>query len=196
MKILIIDNFDSFVYNISQLVGLLNVLPVVVRNNQIDINSILKMNPDAIIISPGPGHPKYKKDFGICKEVITKLGPSTPILGICLGHQGMVHAFGGKVTRARDIRHGKTSDIRYTGYSKLFEGVENPFVATRYHSLIADKATFPKCLRITSTSVDDDEIMSACHEKYLIEGIQFHPESVLTREGKKILSNFVQMVKK
>lgn len=196
MKILIIDNFDSFVYNISQLVGLLNVLPVVVRNNQIDINSILKMNPDAIIISPGPGHPKYKKDFGICNEVITELGPSTPILGICLGHQGMVHAFGGKVTRARDIRHGKTSDIRYTGYSKLFEGVENPFVATRYHSLIADKATFPKCLRITSTSVDDDEIMSACHEKYLIEGIQFHPESVLTTEGKKILSNFIQMVKK
>lgn len=196
MKILIIDNFDSFVYNISQLVGLLNVLPVVVRNNQIDINSILKMNPDAIIISPGPGHPKYKKDFGICNEVITELGPSTPILGICLGHQGMVHAFGGKVTRARDIRHGKTSDIRYTGYSKLFEGVENPFVATRYHSLIADKATFPKCLRITSTSVDDDEIMSACHEKYLIEGIQFHPESVLTIEGKKILSNFIQMVKK
>ena len=196
MKILIIDNFDSFVYNISQLVGLLNVLPVVVRNNQIGINSILKMNPDAIIISPGPGHPKNKKDFGICNEVITKLGPSIPILGICLGHQGMVHAFGGKVTRARDIRHGKTSNIRFAGYSKLFEGVENPFVATRYHSLIADKATFPKCLKITSTSVDDDEIMSACHEKYLIEGIQFHPESVLTTEGKKILSNFVQMVKK
>ena len=196
MKILIIDNFDSFVYNISQLVGFLNVLPVVVRNNQIGINSILKMNPDAIIISPGPGHPKNKKDFGICNEVITKLGPSIPILGICLGHQGMVHAFGGKVTRARDIRHGKTSNIRFAGYSKLFEGVENPFVATRYHSLIADKATFPKCLKITSTSVDDDEIMSACHEKYLIEGIQFHPESVLTTEGKKILSNFVQMVKK
>ena len=196
MKILIIDNFDSFVYNISQLVGFLNVLPVVVRNNQISINSILKMNPDAIIISPGPGHPKNKKDFGICNEVITKLGPSIPILGICLGHQGMVHAFGGKVTRARDIRHGKTSNIRFAGYSKLFEGVENPFVATRYHSLIADKATFPKCLKITSASVDDDEIMSACHEKYLIEGIQFHPESVLTTEGKKILSNFVQMVKK
>ena len=196
MKILIIDNFDSFVYNISQLVGFLNVLPVVVRNNQISINSILKMNPDAIIISPGPGHPKNKKDFGICNEVITKLGPSIPILGICLGHQGIVHAFGGKVTRARDIRHGKTSDIRSTGSSKLFEGIENPFIATRYHSLIADKATFPKCLKITSTSVDDDEIMSACHEKYLIEGIQFHPESVLTTEGKKILSNFVQMVKK
>lgn len=196
MKILIIDNFDSFVYNISQLVGLLNVLPVVVRNNQIDINSILKMNPDAIIISPGPGHPKYKKDFGICNEVITNLGPSIPILGICLGHQGVVHAFGGKITRARDIRHGKTSEIRFKGNSKLFDGVENPFIATRYHSLIADKPTFPKCLKITSTSVEDDEIMSARHEKYLIEGIQFHPESVLTTEGKKILSNFIQMVKK
>jgi len=196
MKILIIDNFDSFVYNISQLVGLLNATPIVVRNNQINITTILKMNPDAIVISPGPGHPKYKKDFGICSEVITKLGPSIPILGICLGHQGMVHAFGGKVTRAGDIRHGKTSNIKFNEDSKLFEGVKNPFVATRYHSLIADKATFPKCLRITSTSVDDNEIMSACHEKYLIEGIQFHPESVLTIEGKKILSNFIQMVKK
>lgn len=196
MKILIIDNFDSFVYNISQLIGLLEATPIVVRNNQINIRTILKMNPDAIVISPGPGHPKYKKDFGICSEVITRLGPSIPILGICLGHQGMVHAFGGKVTRAGDIRHGKTSNIQFNGNSKLFEGVKNPFVATRYHSLIADKATFPKCLRITSTSVDDNEIMSACHEKYLIEGIQFHPESVLTTEGKKILSNFIQMVKK
>ena len=196
MKILIIDNFDSFVYNISQLLGLLNTLPVVVRNNQISISKILKMNPDAIVISPGPGHPKYKRDFGICSEVITKLGPSIPILGICLGHQGVVHAFGGKVTRARDIRHGKTSNIKFSENSRLFEGVKNPFVATRYHSLIADKATFPKCLRVTSTSIDDDEIMSARHEKYLIEGIQFHPESVLTTEGKQILSNFLQMVKK
>jgi anthranilate synthase component II len=196
MKILIIDNFDSFVYNISQLLGLLNALPIVVRNNQISIKNILKMNPDAIVISPGPGHPQYKRDFGICSEVITKLGPTTPILGICLGHQGIVHAFGGKVTRARDIRHGKTSNIKLSENSKLFEGVKNPFVATRYHSLIADKSTFPRCLRITSTSVDDGEIMSARHEKYLIEGIQFHPESVLTTEGKQILSNFLQMVKK
>lgn len=196
MKVLIIDNFDSFVYNISQLLGLLNTVPTVVRNNQISIKNIIKMNPDAIVISPGPGHPKYKRDFGICSEVITKLGPSVPILGICLGHQGIVHAFGGKVTRAKVVLHGKTSNIKFIGDSKLFEGVKNPFVATRYHSLIADKTTFPKCLRITSTSVEDGEIMSAHHEKYLIEGIQFHPESVLTTEGKQILSNFLLMVKK
>ena len=196
MKILILDNFDSFVYNISQLVGFLNALPIVIRNNQIDIEGIRKINPDAIVISPGPGHPKYKKDFGICSDVITKLGPSIPILGICLGHQGLVHAFGGKVIRASEIRHGKTSNIEFKGDSKLFEGVKNPFVATRYHSLIADKATFPKCLRITSTSLDDGEIMSARHEKYPIEGIQFHPESILTTEGKKILLNFIQMVKR
>ncbi|HYG00451.1 MAG TPA: aminodeoxychorismate/anthranilate synthase component II [Candidatus Saccharimonadales bacterium] len=196
MKILILDNFDSFVYNISQLVGFLNALPVVIRNNQIDIKGIRKINPDAIVISPGPGHPKYKKDFGICRDVITKLGPSIPILGICLGHQGLVHAFGGKVIRAGEIRHGKTSNIEFNEDSKLFEGVKNPFVATRYHSLIADKSTFPKCLRITSTSLDDGEIMSARHEKYPIEGIQFHPESILTTEGKKILLNFIQMVKR
>ncbi|VFJ13054.1 anthranilate synthase component II [Candidatus Nitrosocosmicus franklandus] len=196
MKILIIDNFDSFVYNISQLLGLLNTVPTVVRNNQISIKNIIKMNPDAIVISPGPGHPKYKRDFGICSEVITELGPSVPILGICLGHQGIVHAFGGEVTRAKVVLHGKTSNIKFIDDSKLFEGVRNPFVATRYHSLIADRTTFPKCLRITSTSVEDGEIMSARHEKYLIEGIQFHPESVLTTEGKQILSNFLLMVKK
>lgn len=196
MKILILDNFDSFVYNISQLVGFLNALPIVIRNNQIDIEGIRKINPDAIVISPGPGHPKYKKDFGICSDVITKLGPSIPILGICLGHQGLVHAFGGKVIKAGEIRHGKTSNIEFKGDSKLFEGVKNPFVATRYHSLIADKSNFPKCLRITSTSLDDGEIMSARHEKYPIEGIQFHPESILTTEGKKILLNFIQMVKR
>ena len=196
MKVLIIDNYDSFVYNIAQIMGLLSTDPVVKRNNQITIKGISKMNPDAIIISPGPGHPKYKKDFGICTEVITKLGPSVPILGICLGHQGIVNAFGGTVKRAKEIKHGKTSNIQFNSNTELFEGVKNPFVATRYHSLIADKDNFPKCLKITSISLDDREIMGACHEKYLIEGIQFHPESILTVEGKKILSNFTRMIRK
>lgn len=196
MKILILDNYDSFVYNIAQLVGSLKATPTVVRNNQITIDDIQSMDFDAIVISPGPGHPKYKRDFGICTDVIRELGPSVPILGICLGHQGIVHAFGGKVTKASEIRHGKTSLVKFEGDPILFEGVKNPFVATRYHSLIADKATLPNCLKVTSISLDDGEIMSARHEKYVIEGIQFHPESIMTGEGKKILSNFLNMVRR
>jgi anthranilate synthase component II len=196
MKILIIDNYDSFVYNIAQVMGVLNATPFVERNNKITLKDILKMDPDAIVISPGPGHPKFKRDFGICNNVITQLGPKFPILGICLGHQGIVHAFGGKVKRALKIKHGKTSAIEYYSNSSLFENVINPFTATRYHSLVADKESLPSCLKITSQSLDDAEIMGIKHEKYLIEGIQFHPESVLTGEGKKILSNFIGDVKK
>jgi anthranilate synthase component 2 len=196
MKILIIDNYDSFVYNIAQVMGVLNATPFVERNNKITLKDILKMDPDAIVISPGPGHPKFKRDFGICNNVITQLGPKFPILGICLGHQGIVHAFGGKVKRALKIKHGKTSTIEYYSNSSLFENVINPFTATRYHSLVADKESLPSCLKITSQSLDDAEIMGIKHEKYLIEGIQFHPESVLTGEGKKILLNFIGNVKK
>jgi anthranilate synthase component 2 len=196
MKILIIDNYDSFVYNIAQVMGVLNATPFVERNNKITLKDILKMDPDAIVISPGPGHPKFKRDFGICNNVITQLGPKFPILGICLGHQGIVHAFGVKVKRALKIKHGKTSTIEYYSNSSLFENVINPFTATRYHSLVADKGSLPSCLKITSQSLDDAEIMGIKHEKYLIEGIQFHPESVLTGEGKKILLNFIGNVKK
>lgn len=196
MKILIIDNYDSFVYNIAQILGYLQVTPFVERNNKLNIKDIMTMDPDGIVISPGPGHPKFKKDFGICNSVITQLGPTFPILGICLGHQGIVHAYGGKVKQSKKIRHGKTSLVKYYGNTGLFENVKNPFTATRYHSLIADKDSLPNCLRITSMSLDDYEIMGIKHEKYLIEGIQFHPESVLTDEGKKILSNFINMIKK
>ncbi len=196
MKILIIDNYDSFVYNIAQIMGFLNTTPLVERNNKITLKGILKMDPDAIVISPGPGHPKFEKDFGICKNVITQLGPKFPILGICLGHQGIVHAYGGKVKRAIKIKHGKTSMVEYYSNSTLFENVTNPFIATRYHSLIADQDTLPGCLKITSKSLDDSEIMGIKHEKYLTEGIQFHPESILTGEGKKILANFINMIKR
>ncbi len=196
MKVLIIDNYDSFVYNIAQIIGYSDVHPLVKRNDKITIGDILKMDPDAIIVSPGPGHPKFKKDFGICKDVIEELGPTFPILGICLGHQGIVLTYGGKIKRATGIKHGKTSKIEFYPNTTLFEDVENPFIATRYHSLIADKESLPSCLKITSTSLDDLEIMGVKHEKYNVEGIQFHPESIMTGEGKKILFNFIKTIKK
>jgi anthranilate synthase component II len=153
------------------------------------------MNPDAIIISPGPGNPADRKYFGICTDIITDLGPTIPILGICLGHQGIVHAFGGKIINAKLVRHGKISVIEHKS-NMLFENVNNPFKATRYHSLVADLDKIPECLEVTAKALDDDEIMAIRHRQYLIEGVQFHPESVLTAEGPKILRNFVSMVKR
>jgi anthranilate synthase component 2 len=195
LKILVIDNYDSFVYNIAQLLGELGAEPVVVRNDQITLEEIKKMNPDGIVISPGPGHPADRRYFGVCTDVITELGPKTPILGVCLGHQGIVHAFGGKVVNAGKVRHGKTSPVKYTADS-LFENVSNPFKATRYHSLVAEKDQIPECLEVTARAMDDGEIMGIRHKQYPIEGVQFHPESVLTGEGRKILLNFLSMVKR
>jgi anthranilate synthase component II len=195
MKILVIDNYDSFVYNIAQLLGELGAEPIVVRNDQITLEQIREMDPDGIVISPGPGHPADRKYFGVCTDVITELGPKTPILGVCLGHQGIVHAFGGKVVNAGKVRHGKTSPVKYTADS-LFENVSNPFKATRYHSLVAEKDEIPECLEVTARALDDGEIMGIRHKQYPIEGVQFHPESVLTGEGRKILLNFLSMVKR
>lgn len=196
MKILVIDNYDSFVYNIAQILGELGAEPIVVRNNQITLEDIKAMNPDGIVISPGPGHPADRRYFGVCTDVITELGPKTPVLGVCLGHQGIVHAFGGKVINAKKVRHGKTSSIQFTAEDRLFESVANPFKATRYHSLVADQNEIPGCLEVTARALDDGEIMGIRHKKYPIEGVQFHPESVLTSEGRRILSNFLSMVKK
>jgi anthranilate synthase component 2 len=195
MKILIIDNYDSFVYNLAQLLGELRAEPIVLRNDKITLEDVVKMDPDAIVISPGPGHPADRKYFGVCSDVIGELGHRVPILGVCLGHQGIVHAFGGKVINAKKIRHGKTSLIQYTT-DRLFEDVTNPFKATRYHSLVADKITLPSCLEVTARSLDDGEIMGIRHRHYLMEGVQFHPESVLTGDGRRILLNFISMVKK
>src|ERR671925_2377656 len=139
MKVLIIDNYDSFVYNIAQILGKFKADPIVIRNDKITIRSIDRMDPEAIVISPGPGHPADRKYFGMCTDIITELGPKTPILGVCLGHQGIVHAFGGKVINAKKVRHGKTSIIQFTAEDRLFESVANPFKATRYHSLVADQ---------------------------------------------------------
>jgi anthranilate synthase component 2 len=195
MKILVIDNYDSFVYNIAQILGELGAEPIVVRNDKITLEDVRKMNPDGIVISPGPGHPADRKYFGVCTDVIREIGPKTPILGVCLGHQGIVHAFGGKVVNAKRVRHGKTSPILYT-QDRLFENVANPFKATRYHSLVAEQDSIPECLEITAKALDDGEIMGIKHKQYPIEGVQFHPESVLTGEGRRMLQNFISMVKK
>jgi anthranilate synthase component 2 len=194
MKFLIIDNYDSFVYNIAQRLGELGVNSDVIRNDKITINEIKEKNYDAIIISPGPGTPEEKRYFGICKDVIQKLGPKLPILGICLGHQGIIDCFGGKVVNAGHVRHGKTSQIQHYNDS-LFHGVKNPFSATRYHSLVGDKTIIPDSLKITAIAEDDGEIMGVSHKEYFIEGVQFHPESIMTDEGKKILENFITRVK-
>jgi anthranilate synthase component 2 len=194
LKFLIIDNYDSFVYNIAQYLGELGVDCDVIRNNKITLDEIKQNNYDAIIISPGPGTPEDKKYFGVCSDVIKNMGPTTPILGVCLGHQGIIDAFGGKVTNAGCVRHGKTSPVNHVN-SELFKDVKNPFRATRYHSLVGDKTVIPNVLQVTATAADDGEIMAIKHKEYLIEGVQFHPESIMTEDGKKILANFIKQVK-
>ena len=193
MKFLIIDNYDSFVYNIAQYLGELGVESEVIRNDKITLDEIKEANYDAIIISPGPGTPEDRKYFGVCSDVIKNMGPTTPILGVCLGHQGIIHAFGGKVTNAGCVRHGKTSPVDHTN-SKLFKDVKNPFRATRYHSLVGDKTIIPDILEVTATAADDGEVMAIKHKEFLIEGVQFHPESIMTEDGKKILKNFIKQV--
>ncbi len=195
MRFLIIDNYDSFVYNIAQYLGELGVKSDVIRNDKVTLGDIRARNYDAIIISPGPGTPEDKKYFGVCSDVIREIGPSKPVLGVCLGHQGIIHAFGGRVTNAGCVRHGKTSPVEHKD-GRLFRGVRNPFRATRYHSLVGDKTVVPDALEVTATASDDGEIMAIRHKKYLIEGVQFHPESIMTQDGKRILSNFIEQVRR
>jgi anthranilate synthase component II len=195
LRILVIDNYDSFVYNIVQILGELNVPTLVERNDRIGSSSARKMNPDGIVISPGPGHPADRRYFGNCIDIIVNLGPTTPILGVCLGHEGIVSAFGGSIINAKNIRHGKTSPIEYQS-GKLFDNISNPFRATRYHSLVADPNNIPFCLEVTAKALDDGEIMGVRHKQYPIDGIQFHPESVLTVDGPMIFQNFISMLKK
>lgn len=193
MKVLILDNYDSFVYNIAQHVGSLGADPIVRRNDEITVEEIRQLAPDRIIISPGPGNPEEVRSFGICGTVISEFGPTIPTLGICLGNQGIGCTFGARIVRAGVLMHGKTSRIIHDGKGVL-SGVENPLVATRYHSLVIDRNSLPSYLKVTALSLDDGEIMGIRHASYPIEGIQFHPESIMTKEGIKILHNFLRQV--
>jgi len=191
MKILVVDNYDSFVYNLVQMLGKLGAELIVRRNDQLTLQEAKDMKPNGIVISPGPGSPSDERYFGICTQLIQDMGVKTSILGVCLGHQGIVHTFGGKIIRASRLMHGKVSLIRHDGEG-VFVGVKNPFQATRYHSLAADRATVPDELAVTASAEDDGEIMGVRHRRFPIEGVQFHPESVLTSEGRIILSNFLE----
>jgi anthranilate synthase/aminodeoxychorismate synthase-like glutamine amidotransferase len=184
--ILVIDNYDSFTYNLVQYLGELGAALEVVRNDALDVDAIARLAPERIVISPGPGHPDQA---GVSLEVIRRLGPTTPILGVCLGHQSIGRAFGATVARARAQMHGKTSAIRHDGRG-VFAGLSNPFTATRYHSLVVLEDTVPADLEI-SARAEDGEIMGLRHRRLRIEGVQFHPESILTVEGKRLLANFL-----
>lgn len=185
---LVIDNFDSFTYNLVQYLGELGAAPQVFRNNAITVAQIAEMQPDGIVISPGPGRPE---EAGVIIAAIQKFAGKIPLLGVCLGHQALGMAFGGKVVRAPELMHGKTSEIRHDG-KKLFRDLENPFTATRYHSLLIAEETLPACFEVTARS-ERGLIMGIRHREYLAEGVQFHPESILTTAGKSMLQNFLQL---
>ena len=188
MKVLLIDNYDSFTYNLAQIFGELGADVVVKRNDEVALADIQTLRPARICISPGPGRPR---DAGISCDVIRDFGAQIPLLGVCLGHQCIGEVFGGEIVRAPKLMHGKTSAISHKG-TGVFENLAKPFEATRYHSLVVKRETLPQALTITAES-DDGEIMGLQHRGLPIHGVQFHPESILTEEGRKLLANFLRL---
>jgi len=186
--LLVIDNYDSFTYNLVQYFGELGADPVVKRNDAVTADEVEKMRPGKIVISPGPGTPA---DAGISMDLIRRFGPKLPILGVCLGHQSIGEVYGGKVVRAERLMHGKTSPIRHDGKG-VFAGLPNPFEATRYHSLLVEKNSVPACLEVTADTAEG-EIMGLRHREFPVHGVQFHPESILSKEGKDLLANFLKI---
>ncbi len=192
VKVVMVDNYDSFTYNLVQYLGELGADVTVVRNDQVSVEDVEKLAPDKLVISPGPCTPK---EAGISVEAILKFAGKTPILGVCLGHQSIGYAFGGNIIHAKSIMHGKTSLV-YHHNQGVFKGLNNPFTATRYHSLVIEQESIPDCLEITAWTQDEagnlDEIMGVRHKELDIEGVQFHPESILTEHGHDMLRNFLQ----
>jgi anthranilate synthase component II len=186
--VLVIDNYDSFTYNLVQYLGEMGVELQVQRNDQIALDQIRELKPERILVSPGPCSPR---ESGLSNDIIRAFGPQVPVLGVCLGHQCIGHVFGANVVVNYRMMHGKTSPIRHNG-KDLFEGMPNPFMATRYHSLVIDRKTMPPCLEVTAES-DEGEVMGVRHRELPIWGVQFHPESILTEHGRTILKNFLKL---
>ncbi len=191
MRVLVLDNYDSFVYNLAQYVGTLGADPLVLRNDRVSLEEVKRLAPDRIVISPGPGSPEDVRYFGVCAKVLEEVSREVPTLGVCLGHQGIGAVFGAKLGRAGRVMHGKTSRVVHDGRGVL-QGVGNPLQATRYHSLVVLKEGLPKELKVTAVALEDAEIMGLRHSEYPIEGVQFHPETIMTPEGMKIIRNFVE----
>jgi anthranilate synthase component 2 len=186
-RVLVIDNYDSFVYNLVQYLGELGAEPLVHRNNELTVDELLALEPDAVLISPGPGTPD---DAGVSNDVVTRFGGRVPVLGVCLGHQCIGQVYGGQVVRAPEVMHGKTSLIHHRD-AGVFAGLPEPLEATRYHSLVVDRASVPDCLEITAET-DDGIVMGLRHRELPVEGVQFHPESILTAAGHDLLRNFLE----
>lgn len=189
-RVLVIDNYDSFVYNLVQYLGELGADPVVHRKDALTLDEMVALEPDAVLISPGPGHPE---DAGLSNDAILKFGNSgVPVLGVCLGHQCIGRLFGGEVVRAEQVMHGKTSEILHNG-AGIFAGLATPLTATRYHSLIVARDSVPDCLEITA-EIEDGTVMGLRHRDLPIEGVQFHPESILTEGGHQLIQNFLNQI--
>jgi anthranilate synthase component 2 len=191
LKVLVVDNYDSFVYNLVQYIGELGADVIVYRNDQVTLAQVERLKLDKIVLSPGPGTPEDERYFGVCTAILQDVSHKVPTLGVCLGHQGIINAFGGKIVSAKKLMHGKTCTIKHDEKG-IFKGVRNPFTATRYHSLAGDKFSIPSCLQISALAIDDGEIMGVRHVEYPIEGVQFHPESILCEDGKLIMKNFLE----
>ena len=189
-RILVIDNYDSFVYNLVQYLGELGAQPIIIRNDQITVDEAFALKPDGVLLSPGPGQPQ---DAGILCELIRKFAGVKPIFGVCLGHQAIGHVFGAQIVSAPEIQHGKTSEIGHNG-TGVFEDINSPINATRYHSLVIEPSSLPDSLTVTA-STSDGTIMGVRHRELDIEGVQFHPESALTNHGHKIIKNFLSRCK-
>ena len=186
-RILVIDNYDSFVYNLVQYIGELGAAPIVVRNDELSVDEAKELKPDGVLLSPGPGRPE---DAGILCDAISAFAGDVPVFGVCLGHQAIGHVFGGRVIRAPHLVHGKTSNVTHDG-TGVFENILSPLTATRYHSLVVERESMPECLRITA-STEDGLVMGMRHREFDIEGVQFHPESVLTEHGHGLVANFLR----